>query len=176
MSEKTNLYKSLLSAKKEMEAITKDSKNPFFKSNYFDINKLLFEVEPIMQKHGLLILQPIENGICKTNIVHVETGESVSCEIALGEFRDPQKMGSAITYYRRYTLQSLLALQAEDDDGNLAAKKTEPPKKTEPKKKLTEEAFKNLIESKNKEHILAALKFREMNKTQRDSLNKLLSE
>ena len=30
------------------------------------------------------------------------------------------KLGSEITYYRRYTLQSLLALQAEDDDGNKA--------------------------------------------------------
>jgi len=35
---------------------------------------------------------------------------------------DAQKIGSAITYYRRYTLQSLLALQAIDDDGNLASK------------------------------------------------------
>lgn len=54
--------------------------------------------------------------------------------------------------------------------------KKKEPKKTEPKKKLTEEAFKSLVESKNKEHILAALKFREMNQTQRDTLNKLLSE
>jgi hypothetical protein len=44
---------------------------------------------------------------------------------------DPQKMGSMITYYRRYTLQSLLGLQAEDDDGNAAskAKPTTPAKK-----------------------------------------------
>jgi hypothetical protein len=29
---------------------------------------------------------------------------------------NPQQMGSAITYFRRYTLQSLLSLRAEDDD------------------------------------------------------------
>ena len=40
---------------------------------------------------------------------------------------DAQKMGSAITYFRRYTLQSLLALQAIDDDGNLAIKKNKKP-------------------------------------------------
>jgi len=34
----------------------------------------------------------------------------------------PQAMGSAITYYRRYTLQSLLSLQADDDDGQMASK------------------------------------------------------
>ena len=41
-------------------------------------------------------------------------------DINLPEISDPQKLGSAITYFRRYTLQSLLALQAEDDDGNKA--------------------------------------------------------
>ena len=39
---------------------------------------------------------------------------------------DPQKLGSEITYYRRYTLQSLLGLQAEDDDANMTVKKTPP--------------------------------------------------
>ena len=41
--------------------------------------------------------------------------------IPLGDITDPQKLGGAITYYRRYTLQSLLGLQAEDDDGNTAS-------------------------------------------------------
>jgi hypothetical protein len=39
--------------------------------------------------------------------------------MVLPNLQDPQKLGSAITY-RRYTLQSLLGLQAEDDDGNKA--------------------------------------------------------
>ena len=41
--------------------------------------------------------------------------------IPLGDISDPQKLGGAITYYRAYTLQSLLGLQAEDDDGNTAS-------------------------------------------------------
>ena len=121
-----SIYKKLLLAKKEMEAITKDSKNPFFKSNYFDINKILAEIEPILQRNGLLLLQPIEAEFVKTQIFDTESGEKVSSEMHLPNIQDPQKLGSAITYYRRYTLQSLLGLQAEDDDGNKAAK---PPKK-----------------------------------------------
>ena len=39
---------------------------------------------------------------------------------------DPQKIGSAITYFRRYTLKSLFAIDEVDDDGNLAAKKSKP--------------------------------------------------
>lgn len=121
--ENKSIYKKLLKAKKEMEAITKDSKNPFFKSNYFDINKILSEVEPILQEHGLLLLQPIKNGLVLSEIIDVDTDEIVSSEIQLPMLNDPQKLGSAITYYRRYTLQSLLGLQAEDDDANAASKK-----------------------------------------------------
>ena len=118
-----SIYKKLFEAKKEIGAITKDAKNPFFKSNYFDINSLLREVEPILQKHGLLLLQPISNGAVTTVIYDVETDNKnyMSSCIALPDLKDPQKLGSAITYYRRYTLQSLLGLQAEDDDGNKAS-------------------------------------------------------
>ena len=42
----------------------------------------------------------------------------------LPDIQDPQKLGSCITYYRRYTLASLLGLQAEDDDGNAASGKS----------------------------------------------------
>lgn len=115
------IYKKLLKAKKEIGKISKDSTNPFFKSKYFDINALLEHVEPILQKHDLLLLQPIEAEWVKSKILDPETGENVSSEIHLGTFSDPQKLGSAITYYRRYTLQSLLGLQAEDDDANMAS-------------------------------------------------------
>lgn len=120
------IYKKLFEAKKEIGKISKDSKNPFFKSKYFDVNSLLEHVEPILQKHDLLLLQPIEAEWVKTQIFDIETGEKVSSEIHLPEQKDPQKLGSAITYYRRYTLQSLLGLQAEDDDGNKASRPITP--------------------------------------------------
>lgn len=124
-----SIYKKLFEAKKEIGKISKDSKNPFFKSKYFDINSLLEHVEPILQKHDLLLLQPILDGKVSTVIIDVETGDKVSSEISLLGLKDAQKTGSEITYYRRYTAQSLLGLQAEDDDGNKAVK----PIKTTPK-------------------------------------------
>jgi hypothetical protein len=136
-----SIYSKLFEAKKEIGKISKDSKNPFFKSKYFDVNKLLDSVEPILQKNGLLLLQPIEDGKVFTKIIDVETSESVSSEMTLPNIQDPQKLGSAITYYRRYTLQSLLGLQAEDDDGNLAAKK---PRVVTPTEKLNK--CKTLVE------------------------------
>jgi hypothetical protein len=47
--------------------------------------------------------------------------EKLEASLRLPEIQDPQKIGSAITYYRRYTLTSLLALAAEDDDANVAS-------------------------------------------------------
>ena len=118
-----SIYTKLFEAKKEIGKISKDSKNPFFKSKYFDINSLLEHVEPILQKHNLLLLQPITEGKVRTEIIDIETGEKVTSEIALPQLNDPQKLGSCVSYYRRYTTQSLIGLQATDDDANLASKK-----------------------------------------------------
>ncbi len=120
MKENT-FYENLFSAKQEIGKISKDSRNPFFKSKYFDINALLEHVESILFKHGLFVVQPIEDDVVTTKIMD-ENGFGIASGMKLPALSDPQKMGSAITYYRRYTLQSLLALQAEDDDGNKATK------------------------------------------------------
>lgn len=163
-----SIYKKLLEAKKEMTAITKDSKNPFFKSNYFDVNKLLSEVEPILQKHGLVLLQPIQGGTVKTEIHNTVGDGFVSSEIQLPNIQDPQKLGSAITYYRRYTLQSLLGLQAEDDDANTASNYV-----NTAKPKLTEQQF-GASFSGTKPQIEKVLKRYDLTTIQREELAKHL--
>ena len=120
------LLMALANVKKEVGKLSKTETNPFFKSKYFDINSLIEQVEPLLEKNGLLLLQPILNGVVTSEIYHVETSQKVSSEISLGSITDPQKLGSAITYYRRYTLQSLLGLQAEDDDANKASQVSTP--------------------------------------------------
>ena len=121
-----NIYTKLAEVKKEIGAISKDSTNPFFKSKYFDINGLLKHVEPLLDKNGLLLLQPIIKGEVFSEIIDIDNGDSVTSSMLLPNIQDPQKVGSAVTYYRRYTLQSLLGLQAEDDDANVASKATKP--------------------------------------------------
>ena len=142
-----SIYKKIFEAKKEIGKVSKDSTNPFFKSKYFDINQLLEHVEPILQKHELLCLQPIIDGVVTSEIIDIESSEKVTSGIALTNITDPQKRGSEITYYRRYTLAALLGMQAEDDDANKASKKPTPPKAPTPtkaqvtaKKRLFEEA------------------------------------
>jgi len=138
-----SIYTKLFEAKKEIGKISKDSKNPFFKSKYFDINSLLEHVEPILQKHNLLLLQPIEAGKVTTVIVDIETGEKVKSEITLPQLNDPQKLGSCVSYYRRYTAQSLICLQSTDDDANLASR---------PTKKVTAKVY---TDCKTKEELRA---------------------
>jgi len=128
-----SIYSKLLEVQKEVGAISKDSKNPFFKSKYFDINQLIEHVQPVLNKHGLVLTQPIHDGDVRSIIYDTESkNEDVNMiysSLTLPEYSDPQKLGSCITYYRRYTLASLLGLQAEDNDGNgLQAKPKQPPK------------------------------------------------
>jgi len=112
-----NLLKALLKAKKDINPIVKKSENPFFKSKYSDINDLLAEVEPILHKHGLLLVQPVIKGKVTTQVWHVESGEMIGSEMELPNITDPQKIGSAVTYFRRHTLVTILSLQSLDDDG-----------------------------------------------------------
>ncbi len=135
-----NIYQKLADAKAEIGAISKDSTNPFYKSKYFDINNLLAHVEPILLKNGLLCLQPIIDGVVITQIfdIEIEHGCCIESSIPLTDENDPQKLGSQISYFRRYTLSSLLAIQSEDDDANSAKPKPQPIK---PKLEMGTEAF-----------------------------------
>ena len=159
-----SIYKQLFEAKKEIGKISKDSTNPFFKSKYFDINGLLEHIEPILQKHNLLLLQPITEGKVSTVVVDIETGEKVISEIALPQLNDPQKLGSCVSYYRRYTAQCLIGLQATDDDANLASNKVNKPIKATPK---------TYKDCKTKEEL--RLFYSKLNKTEKENLKDLVT-
>lgn len=96
--------KKIADLKKETGKLSKDSKNPFFNSKYFDINQLLEHLEPILDSKNLLVLQPIIDGKVYSRIIDLESGESIESFIDLPQNNDPQKIGSAITYFRRYSL------------------------------------------------------------------------
>lgn len=116
------MKEKLLLIQKEIGAIKRDATNPFFKSKYFDINSLLAEVKPILNKHRVVLLQGLtsEGGklALETTLLDVDSRDDIKYLCPLPEGSDAQKTGSAITYFRRYALQSLLALEAEDDDAN----------------------------------------------------------
>lgn len=129
--EQKELYQALAELQQEVGAIQKNEENPHFKHKYFDINQILDQILPIFKERGLLLLQPfisdVEHGIgVETSIIHIETGQKIQSFMPIpAGLTDPQKIGSCITYFRRYSLQTMLGLQAEDDDANTASPKPE---------------------------------------------------
>ena len=118
--------KRILEVQKEIGSLSKQSKNPFFKSAYLDLNDLLTHVTPLLNAKGLVLTQPLIDVTVYSTISDSESGKAIiTSSLTLpSNLTDPQKIGSCITYFRRYTLKSLLAISEVDDDGNLAAKPT----------------------------------------------------
>ncbi len=124
------IAKALIEAQKEMGNALKDSTNPFFKSKYADLNSVREACIPLLNAAGIAVLQPIcqveGKSYVKTLLLH-DSGESLESftEIVYGKVGDAQAQGSGITYARRYGLQSLVCIGAEDDDGNKASEKSQ---------------------------------------------------
>lgn len=117
-----NIYQKLHCAKQSMGKVIKNATNPHFKRSYADINSIIETVEPILMDCGLILMQPVKDDKVYTVIIDVDNGDRFESYMTLPPITDAQKLGSAVTYFRRYTLVSLLSLQAVDDDGETASK------------------------------------------------------
>lgn len=115
-----NLYTKLLAVQKELKAIVKDETNPHFKSKYFTINSVIAELRPILNKVGLLVLQPLTdvNGRLQlqTSIIDPESGEIQVLSLDVPQDGNIQHTGANLTYLRRYALTSLFLIEGEEDD------------------------------------------------------------
>ena len=125
--QKNNFAKAFIKAQAEMVNASKDSTNPHFKSKYADLTAVRDACVPFLNKHGIAVLQPVvqlENKqYIKTTLLH-ESGEEYSCLTEIMHAQNTaQAHGSGITYARRYGLQSLVCIGAEDDDGEKASEK-----------------------------------------------------
>jgi len=115
---------ALNKAQAEMSGAKKGKSNPFFKSKYADMNSVVDAVRIPFSNHGLSYSQfPLfREGLVgvETMLMH-DSGEWISSELLLPLTKqDAQAAGSAITYARRYALQSIAGIPSEDDDGNSA--------------------------------------------------------
>lgn len=125
-----NLSKALLQAQQNTGSAKKDSKNPFFKSSYADLPTVMEVVKQPLNDAGILVLQPATfrdgKNFIETTLIHAETGEYLmsETEVVCAKASDPQAFGAAQTYARRFGLQAMLFIPAEDDDGNAAAGRT----------------------------------------------------
>lgn len=117
---------ALVKAQEAIKAAIKDATNPHFRSKYADLGAVVEAVKPALVANGLTFLQGVEDaegGVkIETMLLHT-SGEWISSTMRIpASKQDAQGYGSAITYGRRYGLQSMCGVPAEDDDGNAAAK------------------------------------------------------
>lgn len=129
---------ALLEAQKLIGSAKKGSVNPFFHSSYASLGDVMSVCKEPCNENGIILLQPIIGMTVETVLLHT-SGEWLSSEtpIVSKEENNPQALGSAISYARRYGLQSMLFIPAEDDDGNKATEKVT----VEASSKTTEKVF-----------------------------------
>jgi hypothetical protein len=129
--EKSQSIKSIAGAlllfQNKVGAVKKDAVNPFFKSKYASLNTIIEHINLPLSECGLSYAQfPDESGLT-TILMHSESGEYLQSTylMPVAKQNDPQAVGSAITYARRYALGAILGLAIdEDDDANSATSAT----------------------------------------------------
>lgn len=115
------ITQKLLAFQEKNITVEKDKINPHFKNRYTTLDEVLSKVREPLQEMGVLILQtPQENGLM-TTLIDTEDGSEVQGLMPWAGADNPQKILSCTTYYRRGSLVSMLNLEAEDDDGNVAS-------------------------------------------------------
>jgi|TARA_B110000902_G_scaffold65036_1_gene77297 hypothetical protein len=125
-----NIAKALLEFHKTNPHAFEDKKNPHFKNNYASLESVIKTVRTASQ-FGLTFTQEMdfEGDITfvRTVMMHSSGATRVSrTKIVSKDPNDPQKMGSAISYAKRYGLQSIFGLPSDDDDGEIANKVSQP--------------------------------------------------
>jgi hypothetical protein len=136
-----HLSAALVSAQAEVDNAVKNSTNPHFRSDYANLEAVLFTVKPILGKYDLSVVQfpGYEDGVCtlSTLVLH-KSGEWLQSEAGAPlEKPTAWSVGSCVTYLRRYSLASICQLTQTDDDGAAASEPSnpKPTKQTKPTKK-----------------------------------------
>ena len=116
-----SIYKKLNEFSKIVGKVKKNGTNPFHKSKYATLESVMDTIENPLIEVGIGYIQiPTESGL-KTVIYDLEGKETIEGFISYVGANDMQKLGSAITYARRYALVTMFGLEQTDDDGNYAS-------------------------------------------------------
>jgi hypothetical protein len=128
-----NIAGALVKFQASVSKVAKEANNPFFKKKYASLANILDTIQKPLSECGLAISQFPDGDALTTIILHADSGEWMesSYVMPVAKQNDPQAMGSAITYARRYALGSILNLNIDDDDDGEKAMGRQIPKKDE---------------------------------------------
>lgn len=118
------LAAALAAAQRHIEGAAKDSTNPHFRSRYADLASVWAACREPLTEHGLSVVQTthaVDNGVLLITTLMHTSGQWIAGELPIGaDWKNPQSVGSWITYARRYALAALVGVCPEDDDGEAA--------------------------------------------------------
>lgn len=117
-----SIYKKLLQFQEQNVKVEKDGVNPHFKSDYTTLNEVLDKVRGPLNKLKVVIIQSPEATGLRTTLLDTEDDTKVESFLPFVETATAQKLGSNLSYNRRYSLITLLGLESSDDDGEVASK------------------------------------------------------
>lgn len=132
---KTETPKTLVEALSRLQTVMEQPKkgveNTYFKSRYADLTVCFAAVKPHLAELGLAFTQEPQITassaiVLRSTLRHV-SGEVITSDYPVNPIKgDPQALGSAMTYARRYALNAMfgIAPEGEDDDGNAASQPT----------------------------------------------------
>lgn len=116
---------ALVKAQKAFGPALKTSTNPHFRNRYAALDACIEAVIDALNDNGIMLMQQThlcEDGVIVETIFIHESGETMSggkLHVPAAK-HDPQGYGSALTYAKRYSLQSACGIAPIDDDGSAA--------------------------------------------------------
>lgn len=121
---------AFVKAQKAFGPALKSSTNPHFRSKYADLSACVEAVIDALNANNIALIQKTfecNDGVMVETVFMHESGEVIDCGLlhVPAAKQDPQGYGSAMTYARRYSLMAACGIAPEDDDGNLASRRTE---------------------------------------------------
>ena len=126
MDNTPELNAALCKAQSEMGPARKGRVNPAFRSNYADLASVIEAVQPL-HDHGIAYQQVVavegSTVTVRTVLRHI-SGQVMDCGAMTARAKDEsaQAIGSALTYLRRYSLQTACGIASADDDGQAAGR------------------------------------------------------
>lgn len=158
------LYLALALVRATLPTVMTDSSNPAFKSKYASLGAVQDAIRKPCADAGILPLFSLRSDVLEDgrqqvfvglSLMHIETGESVASELGMVPAKqDPQGVGSAITYARRYLLVTMFDLTVDDDDGNTASRPTPLPQRTVTQAAPAQQGQSSLITATRRMHML----------------------
>ena len=113
---------ALCKVQAKLKPLRRNADNPFFKSSYTDLSAMCETLYPLLAAEGLSVVQGGDGSTLDTLLLH-ESGEWIRTSLTMPNETNPQKLGSVITYFRRYALAAIVGAvsEGEDDDANAAS-------------------------------------------------------